>query len=190
MIKRVSEEKSVAPLKKSLAFLHPKLAKEYLGDKDPRKVFPSSNARAKWKCSKCGNIWESVISNRTQNRCGCPNCASSGHDQTKPSFVYLICRPGQIQYGIMNTWTTRLQQHARKGWELLDKIEVTGRKARSLETKIKQTLRAKGIPAGREAFRRKFEGWTEAFQEVDLYVRSLRGLCRKLGIDLDAFLAA
>jgi len=102
----------------------------------------------------------------------------------------LICRPGQIQYGIMNIWTRRLKDHASKGWELLDKIEVTGRKARSLETKIKQTLKAKGIPAGREAFRRKFEGYTEAFQEVDLYVRSIRGLCRKLGIDLEAFLAA
>jgi len=90
----------------------------------------------------------------------------------------------------MNIWTRRLKDHASKGWELLDKIEVTGQKARSLETKIKQTLKAKGIPAGREAFRRKFEGYTEAFQEVDLYVRSIRGLCRKLGIDLEAFLAA
>ena len=90
----------------------------------------------------------------------------------------------------MNTWTTRLQQHARKGWELLDKIEVTGRKARSLETKIKQTLRAKDIPTGDNAFREWFDGWTEAFQEVDLYVRSIKELCQSLGIDLDAFLAA
>ena len=90
----------------------------------------------------------------------------------------------------MNIWTDRLKQHARKGWNLLDKIEVTGRKARSLETKIKQNLRAKEIPTGRKAFREKFEGSTEAFQEVDLYVRSIQELCQSLGIDLDAFLAA
>jgi hypothetical protein len=90
----------------------------------------------------------------------------------------------------MNTWTYRLKHHANNGWEFLDKIEVTGQKARSLETKIKQTLRAKGIPTGSKAFRNKFEGYAETFQEVDLYVRTIRGLCRKLGINLEAFLAA
>ena len=142
-----------------------------------------------WECSTCGCEWPAMGSDRVRGQ-GCPHCNVGGHDQTSPSFVYLIHRPGQIQYGIMNTWTTRLQQHARKGWELLDKIEVTGRKARSLETKIKQTLRAKDIPTGDNAFREWFDGWTEAFQEVDLYVRSIKELCQSLGIDLEAFLAA
>jgi hypothetical protein len=143
-----------------------------------------------WKCSVCGCEWPATGSDRVNSGSGCPSCSPHGHDQTKESFVYLIYRPGQIQYGIMNTWTRRLKEHASKGWELLDKIEVTGRKARSLETKIKQTLRAKGIPTGSKAFREKFDGSTEAFQEVDLCVRTIRGLCRKLGINLEAFLAA
>ena len=90
----------------------------------------------------------------------------------------------------MNTWTSRLEKHKKNGWELLNKIEVTGRKARSLETKIKRALRAKNIPTGGNAFREWFDGWTEAFQEVDLAVSSIRELCDFLGIDLDAFLAA
>ena len=149
-----------------------------------------SNAKKDWKCSNCGLEWIAQISSRAKGS-GCPGCnTGGGHDQTKESFVYLIYRPGQIQYGIMNIWTDRLKRHARKGWELLDKIEVTGRKARSLETKIKQTLRANRVPTGRKAFRSKFEGYSETFQEVDLYVRTIRGFCRKLGINLEAFLAA
>jgi hypothetical protein len=179
--------KVVVPGINDMATTHPELAKELIGD--PRKYVAGTGKILNWKCSICCNKWPALGNDRVQGK-GCPSCNPGGHDQTKPSFVYLICRPGQIQYGIMNIWTSRLKDHARKGWELLDKIEVTGRKARSLETKIKKTLRAKGIPTGREAFREKFEGSTEAFQEVDLYVRSIRGLCRKLGIDLDAFLAA
>ena len=90
----------------------------------------------------------------------------------------------------MNVGSGRLEEHRRRGWQCIDKIEVTGKNARYLETTIKQTLRAKGIPTGSKAFREKFRGYAETFQEVDLYVRSIRGLCRKLGIDLDAFLAA
>ena len=170
-----------------MATTHPELAKELVGD--PTKYTAGTSEMLNWKCSTCNFEWPATGRSRVVGR-GCSKCCKRGHDQSKPSFVYLVHRPGQIQYGIMNIWTDRLKQHARKGWNLLDKIEVTGRKARSLETKIKQNLRAKEIPTGRKAFREKFEGSTEAFQEVDLYVRSIQELCQSLGIDLDAFLAA
>ena len=187
--RRRAKNQSIVPYKKSVAYLFPHLVKSHRGPSDLGSISPGSGFIENWECEECGHKWPSPVGNRVRGR-GCSHCAKRGHDRSGASFVYLICRPGQIQYGIMNIWTNRLKQHARKGWELLDKIEVTGETARSLETKIKQTLRAKGIPVGREAFREKFEGWSEAFQEVDLYVRSIRGLCRKLGIDLDAFLAA
>ena len=177
----------VVPGVNDMATTHKELAKECLNDST--KYTAGTNVMLDWKCSTCGYEWPAKGSDRVNGH-GCPSCAKHGHDQTKESFVYLIYRPGQIQYGIMNIWTDRLKTHARKGWELLDKIEVTGRKARSLETKIKQTLRAKGIPTGSKAFREKFEGYAEAFQEVDLCVRTIRGLCRKLGINLEAFLAS
>ena len=189
-IKRSAKKQSTVPYKKSVAYLFPRLAREHRGPGNLRSLGPGSDSMENWECKDCGHEWPAIVRDRAKRGAGCSHCAKYGHDRSGASFVYLICRPGQIQYGIMNIWTRRLKDHASKGWELLDKIEVTGRKARSLETKIKQTLKAKGIPAGREAFRRKFEGYTEAFQEVDLYVRSIRGLCRKLGIDLEAFLAA
>jgi hypothetical protein len=169
-----------------MATTHPELAKDCLDDST--KYVAGTGKMLNWKCSTCGYKWPATGSDRV-NGYGCRCCNPGGHDKTKPSFVYLICRPGQIQYGIMNIWTGRLKTHARKGWDLLDKIEVTGQKARSLETKIKQTLRVKGIPTGRKAFREEFDGSTEAFQEVDLSVRTIQELCRKLGIDLEAFLA-
>jgi DNA-directed RNA polymerase subunit RPC12/RpoP len=180
--------KVVAPGINDMATTHPHLAEECLNDST--KYVAGTEKKLDWKCSTCGYEWPATGSHRVRGR-GCPSCnTGGGHDQTKESFVYLIYRPGQIQYGIMNTWTDRLKRHAKKGWELLDKIEVTGRKARSLETKIKQTLRFKGVPTGSKAFREKFDGSTESFQEVDLYVRSIRGLCRKLGVNLEAFLAS
>ena len=177
----------VVPGINDMATTHPKLAKECLSDST--KYTAGTSVMLDWECSTCGHEWPATGDHRVRGR-SCPSCSTGGHDQTKESFVYLIYRPGQIQYGIMNIWTDRLKRHARKGWELLDKIEVTGRKARSLETKIKQTLRFKGVPTGSKAFREKFDGSTESFQEVDLYVRSIRGLCRKLGVNLEAFLAS
>ena len=180
--------KVVVPGINDMATTHPELAKECLDDST--KYVAGTQERLNWKCSTCGCKWIATGASRASMNSGCPSCNPGGHDQTKESFVYLIYRPGQIQYGIMNIWTDRLKTHARKGWDLLDKIEVTGRNARSLETKIKQTLRAKGVPTGSKAFREKFDGSTESFQEVDLYVRSIRGLCRKLGVNLEAFLAS
>ena len=180
---------STVPYKKSAAFFCPELVEEHLGPRDLGSISRGSNFMQDWKCKVCGHEWRMTVVARIHGR-GCPHCAKGGHDQTQPSFIYLIYRPGQIKYGIMNTWTDRLKNHAKKGWELLDKIETTGRNARSLETKIKQTLRAKEIPTGSRAFQKKFPGYSETFQEVDLYVRSIRGLCRKLGVNLEAFLAS
>jgi len=41
---------------------------------DPSCFRPQSNKKAWWKCSKCGNEWESVISSRVRGR-GCPVCS-------------------------------------------------------------------------------------------------------------------
>jgi hypothetical protein len=172
-----------------MATTHPKLAKELVGA-DPKKIMAGTTQVLQWKCSVCQRRWPARGAKRVAGS-GCSKCNKYGHDQAAPSFFYLVTRsPGQVKFGIMNVWTKRIEQHFSKGWSLLDRVGMTGQKARSLETTVKQTLRAKGVPTGIKAFRKKFPGGTEAFREVDLYVRSIRGLCRKLGIDLDAFLAA
>jgi hypothetical protein len=188
--KHVGEKNKIPAIGESLLDKFPEVAAQMV-DADPSKVKPFSRDLYNWKCKGCSRVRRFTPSNFIANKSFyCRKCRPGGHDETGASFVYLMHRPGQIQYGIMNIWTDRLKTHARNGWSLLEKIEVTGQKARSLETKIKQTLRAKGVPTGRKAFRSPFDGSTEAFQEVDLSVRTIRELCDFLGINLDAFLAA
>lgn len=33
--------------------------------------------RAWWKCSKCGNEWDTLVYHRTRDRSGCPKCSHS-----------------------------------------------------------------------------------------------------------------
>jgi hypothetical protein len=171
-----------------LATVRPDIARMASGW-DPTKITVCSNRKLDFFCKKCNSIWPGWLPDVVKGQV-CQCSIKYGHNQSKPSFLYLVWRPGQIKYGIMNIWTGRLQRHAKNGWELLDKIELAGQKARSLETTIRQTLRAKEIPTGSKAFRKKFPGYAETFQEVDLCVRSIRGLCRKLGVNLEAFLAS
>ena len=60
-----------------IASLYPELVKEWDYDKND-KISPSdftkgSKQKVWWKCSKCGNEWEAIISSRTHGA-GCPVC--------------------------------------------------------------------------------------------------------------------
>ncbi len=60
---------------------HPELLKEWNYKKnkiDPTKIFSGSKMLAWWKCSKCGNEWQSMIYNRTCKNTGCPACSKKG----------------------------------------------------------------------------------------------------------------
>ena len=172
-----------------MATTHPELAKECLSG--PTRFIAGTHSVLNWKCGKCSSKWPATGHNRVNGR-GCPDCGKDkcGHNQTADSLFYLVARPGQIKFGIMNIGKDRLERHARNGWDLVDSLEISGTGARSMETAIKRRLREIGVPTGQKAFRDKFDGWTESFQEVDLCVRTIRGLCRKLGINLKSFLAA
>ena len=41
---------------------------------DPNKLTSSSNESASWQCSKCGFVYDAMISNRTSRKSGCPVC--------------------------------------------------------------------------------------------------------------------
>ena len=63
--------------KNSLQSKFPEIAKEWDYKKNkilPESVSIGSEKRVWWICSKCGNRWESTISNRTRNGGGCPKC--------------------------------------------------------------------------------------------------------------------
>jgi hypothetical protein len=42
---------------------------------DPAKVAWAANRRLWWRCPRCGNEWQAMISSRTFNGSGCPECA-------------------------------------------------------------------------------------------------------------------
>jgi len=60
---------------------------------------------------------------------------------------------------------------------------MDGEAAHQLELRIKHELDIKRIPRGDQAFMGRFDGYTEAWQTVDLDVSTLRELFEYLGID-------
>ena len=62
----------------SLAEIFPDIAKEWDPEKNggltPNTVSPGSSQKVWWICGTCGNSWQAVISSRTLNGNGCPEC--------------------------------------------------------------------------------------------------------------------
>jgi len=173
-----------------IAETHPEAARELIDKSLANSLSAGSKVVTDWKCSTCGIEWPAMVSTRTVQGCGCKNCARYGFKSDAASFVYLVHRPGQIKIGIANHESGRMDKHQRHGWRVLCKIEMNGIQAMSLEKTVKSALKANGVPTGGAAFMSKFDGYTEAWPEECLKVRTIRGLCRKLGINLEAFLAA
>ena len=119
----------------SMRTTHPELAKELLpnnyGDADTLVV--GTNNRLPWKCSDCSHEWSATGVDRShKNRpTGCPVCAPTGFDPSKPGQYYVIAilsLGDTIMYkaGISNNYQKRIRQHERnfrahdrsKEWEL------------------------------------------------------------------------
>jgi hypothetical protein len=171
-----------------MATTHPELAKELIGT-DPTTVMAGTCTKLQWRCRKCDNEYRATGNNRLSGSCGCPECSETGFKLSKPSFLYLVKRPGQFKYGISNHGATRLEKHYRKGWSLIETIDGPGHSINALESALDIAMRASGIPTGPEAFREQFDGWTEAWNAVDLDVNSIQDLCIKVRVKLDAYLS-
>ena len=76
-----------------VATLFPEVAKEWSEDneKGPDEYIAGSHARVKWKCSRCGYEWRTVIKERTYSGTGCPRCThyfkTSAPEQTVYYYV-------------------------------------------------------------------------------------------------------
>lgn len=74
----------------------------------PDKVNPGSNYKVWWKCSVCGNSWQSLISNRAKLNSGCPECSKIKISRAlskkilcvETDTIYLSCKDAQEQTGI------------------------------------------------------------------------------------------
>lgn len=157
------------------------------GFPNPSTISQESRLQVLWQCPNCPTMYWSSIKNRAQCRTGCPNCTKGSFRRNELGWVYLITRPGQLKIGITNTVNgtgIRLRRHGYSGWTQLDMIgPMDGEAAHQLELRIKHELDVKLIPRGDQAFMGRFDGYTEAWQTVDLDVSTLRELFEYLGID-------
>ncbi len=67
-------------------------AKEVHGDRYDysRVIYKLSHEKIEIGCTKHGSFWQSPVNHVKGNKSGCPGCALSGFDQTKPGLLYYI----------------------------------------------------------------------------------------------------
>lgn len=156
-----------------LATTHPLLAGE-LVDVNPTTVVAGTNKKVTWRCRDCRVTWMTTGASRFAGR-GCPSCAPSGYDISKPAYLYLMNKPGEQQFGITGDMSTRMRTHKRSGWTLVDSIgPIDGAVALRLESELKRWIKAKiGV----------IEGTRENWQVSLLEVASLAELFKFAGIE-------
>jgi hypothetical protein len=155
-----------------MATTRPDLAAELVGT-DPTTIIAGTNKYLLWRCRACSYQWPALASLRARGR-GCPKCADSGFDPSKPAWIYLMQRHGEQQIGITGNLKDRTGRHARMGWVLVETAgPILGSLAYEKELLIKQWLRRTvGTLAGTR------ENWSTASLEV----RSLGELFGLAGI--------
>jgi hypothetical protein len=161
-----------------LATLHPSIADE-LVNADPRTIHAGTKKKHRWRCME-GHEWVAAVSTRTRKLAtGCPVCATSGFDPSKPAWLYLVRHEeaGYLQVGITNSLESRIATHQRNGWTLLDRIPVHGSTARVRESAILDAIRASGVRQPRE----RFDGYTESWSAGEYPVASLADLSGRTG---------
>lgn len=89
-----TEEKNV------LALTHPHLIEEWdfkanIG-LNPYMLSYGSNKRAIWKCKECGNVWETIIANRTKGS-GCPICNKKKCGRKGKKEILSTARPDLLK---------------------------------------------------------------------------------------------
>ena len=147
---------------------------------DPTKYSKGSEFKASWKCKE-GHKWRSFIVNRTLHNQGCPSCAVTGFDPNQEGFLYFIEHKlwDMFQIGITNDPDTRLSQHKKLGWELLElRGPMDGHLTQQWETAILRMLKAKGADLSNSKIAGKFDGYSEAWSKSTFEVKSIKELMR------------
>jgi hypothetical protein len=111
-----------------LATHFPSLSLEWdfrLNQSGPDEVAPYSHKKFWWVCQSHGS-YQAAVSHRSNGR-GCPGCATTGYDQTKPGIFYFIEHEklGAKKFGITNTSSRqdRLKGFRNLGWVVLLQVE-------------------------------------------------------------------
>jgi hypothetical protein len=94
-------------------------------------------------------------------------------------WLYFIDHDGlsMFQVGISNSPDSRLEQHAKRGWEVLEiRGPMEGHLAQDIETAILQAIQRRGGVLGHKAGIEKFEGYSEAWLKDSLQVANIKQL--------------
>jgi len=166
-----------------LGTTHPELAAQADGW-DPRTVSKGHITKLGWVCAK-GHHWEQSPNNRARG-VGCPECAPYGYSPARRGWLYLLEHHelGLLQIGITNVPDTRMAQHERRGWVLVELVgPVPGEVAYSSEQQILRALTDRGVELGPPGVAGKFSGYTESWAAVDFPMRTLEGLLALMGAE-------
>jgi len=153
---------------------HPEIAIQADGW-DPTTLSAGSNKKLKWVCQE-GHRWSTMVNSRTAGR-GCPTCSLSGFDPNKLGWLYFIDHDAiqMFQVGISNIPSTRLAQHSKRGWEVIEvRGPMEGHLAQQLETAILHAIERRGAVLGHKAQIEKFDGYSEAWTKDSLAVTSFK----------------
>lgn len=156
-------DQKVWPGFNDLSTRFPELAKEAYGW-DPSHVLAMSSSRRKWQCKHHPqHIWSTTVCTRSSKGTGCPECADYGFSVVKKSWMYLMERQGEQQFGISNFLEQRLNQHEANGWVVVDSLgPFSGQDVLDLETEIKRWLRTTiGVVKGTS------ENWNTSKLNID-----------------------
>lgn len=99
--------------------------------------YSSARIKTEFMCSH-GHIWKSIPDNVIRGS-GCPECSTSGFDNSKPSVLYVLNFGYFLKFGITNDLTRRLYEHKKNGKFTLvsEKLYIDGHHAQQLEKDIK-----------------------------------------------------
>jgi hypothetical protein len=159
-----------------LATTNPELASQADGW-DTTTVTSGSSKIFKWRCEK-NHIWASTVANRSTGQ-GCPTCSKYGFDPNQSGWLYFIDHDAldMVQIGISNYPETRLGQHGKRGWEVIEvRGPMEGHLAQQLETAILHAVERRGAVLGHKAEIEKFDGYSEAWTKDSLTVTSFKQL--------------
>jgi hypothetical protein len=167
-----------------LGTTHPELAKQAVGW-NPETLTAGARKKVKWRC-ELGHHWGATVGSRTVNKSGCPSCAFTGFDPNENGYLYSITHPDweMLQIGITNFPENRLKDHKRLGWEVLEiRGPMDGLLAQGWETSILQMLKKRGAKLGPTNVAGKFSGFSEAWMQSSLPVKSIKELMRMVEAD-------
>jgi len=165
-----------------LASQYPDLAAQWHptknGDLTPQRVTSSSGRKVWWMCEQ-RHEWRTGVSGRQYGAIGCPDCASFGFSPSNHGWLYLLFHPiwDMQQIGISNVPESRVRQHARLGWQVVEiRGPMEGSHVQALEKQALQALRARGANLGVRSSNGGFDGHTEAWSTHTLQIESIRQL--------------